>query len=400
MECKSAQSISSRKIQIDPAQLCKQCPGYPVTEDAALAISPSSSSFESFIHQESAYDTATECSIRTTLDEFVSYHIQKQHPIALVTSGGTCVPLESHTVRFIDNFSVGQRGAASAEYLLERGYAVIYLFRKRSLEPYSRHCVSLAVPSSNIFDLLEIDAAGHTVVRSEMQSIATEMLRRWQRIREERRYLSMPFTSVQEYLQLLRLHAQAVAPAGARALLYLCAAVSDFYLPTEDRPTHKIQSAAGPLELKLSLVPKALKPLTQRWCPRAFIVSFKLETDPSLVLHKARGALAKYSHSLVIANLLETRRREVWFVYPQPQQPDSTDPELGTDLELEAVRPAAVGAASADSSLSAHGGIEHFELNAESERKGDELERLIIERLVELHDAHMSPRANSESDAD
>jgi len=33
-------------------------------------------------------------------------------------SGGTTVPLESRTVRFLDNFSVGSRGAASTEYLL------------------------------------------------------------------------------------------------------------------------------------------------------------------------------------------------------------------------------------------------------------------------------------------
>lgn len=31
-------------------------------------------------------------------------------------SGGTIVPLESRTVRFIDNFSTGSRGAASSEY--------------------------------------------------------------------------------------------------------------------------------------------------------------------------------------------------------------------------------------------------------------------------------------------
>jgi len=31
-------------------------------------------------------------------------------------SGGTIVPLESRTVRYIDNFSVGTRGAVSAEY--------------------------------------------------------------------------------------------------------------------------------------------------------------------------------------------------------------------------------------------------------------------------------------------
>ena len=35
--------------------------------------------------------------------------------IVLVTSGGTAVPLEKHTVRFLDNFSTGNRGALSSE---------------------------------------------------------------------------------------------------------------------------------------------------------------------------------------------------------------------------------------------------------------------------------------------
>ncbi len=53
-------------------------------------------------------------------------------------------------MRFIDNFSAGTRGACSgksvlstrlivAEYFIEKGYAVIFLHRKFSLLPYSRH---------------------------------------------------------------------------------------------------------------------------------------------------------------------------------------------------------------------------------------------------------------------
>ena len=57
----------------------------------------------------------------------------------MVTSGGTTVPLENNTVRFIDNFSAGTRGATSAEYFLENGYAVIFLHREFSLLPYSIH---------------------------------------------------------------------------------------------------------------------------------------------------------------------------------------------------------------------------------------------------------------------
>ena len=36
--------------------------------------------------------------------------------------GGTIIPLEKNTVRFIDNFSTGNRGAASSEYFLAQGY--------------------------------------------------------------------------------------------------------------------------------------------------------------------------------------------------------------------------------------------------------------------------------------
>src|SRR6202012_3862296 len=70
---------------------------------------------------------------------FVEQHANENRRVALVTSGGTTVPLENQTVRFIDNFSAGTRGATSAEYFLEAGYAVIFLHRQFSLLPYSRH---------------------------------------------------------------------------------------------------------------------------------------------------------------------------------------------------------------------------------------------------------------------
>lgn len=36
-------------------------------------------------------------------------------PVVCITAGGTAVPLEANTVRSIDNFSTGRRGAISAE---------------------------------------------------------------------------------------------------------------------------------------------------------------------------------------------------------------------------------------------------------------------------------------------
>ena len=71
-------------------------------------------------------------------------------PIVLITSGGTTIPFEQNMVRFIDNFSAGTRGSASAEYFLQNGYATIFLHRSSSLKPFSRH-----LTTDNIFEILE-----------------------------------------------------------------------------------------------------------------------------------------------------------------------------------------------------------------------------------------------------
>ena len=49
------------------------------------------------------------------LQKFIDDSIQLRKKVVIVTSGGTTVPLEKNTVRFIDNFSTGARGAVSAE---------------------------------------------------------------------------------------------------------------------------------------------------------------------------------------------------------------------------------------------------------------------------------------------
>lgn len=58
-------------------------------------------------------------------------------PVAVITSGGTKVPLEQNTVRFIDNFSSGERGALSAEAFLSLGYRVLFLYRTGSVVPFT-----------------------------------------------------------------------------------------------------------------------------------------------------------------------------------------------------------------------------------------------------------------------
>ena len=61
-------------------------------------------------------------------------------------------------------------------------------------------------------------------------------------------------------------------------------------------------------------MPKFLHPLVKFWAPSAYVVSFKLETDPSKLVSKSRRALECYGHKLVIANELANRTERVLLV--------------------------------------------------------------------------------------
>ncbi|KAI9800751.1 MAG: hypothetical protein M1833_003168 [Piccolia ochrophora] len=269
----------------------------------------------------------------TSTTAFIEEHNARRRRVVLVTSGGTTVPLENQTVRFIDNFSAGTRGATSAEYFLEEGYAVIFLHRQFSLLPYSRHYSH----STNCFlDFLSESSNGLVVANDEYRQEMLSVLREYRRARENNMLLLLPFTSITDYLWELRSIATLMRPLGARGLFYLAAAVSDFFIPKDRMVEHKIQSSESAptngtqsptstspsppttqskkLVVDLDPVPKFLKRLVDGWAPEGMIVSFKLETDPSILLSKAQGSLDRYAHHLVIGNLLSTRKWEVVFV--------------------------------------------------------------------------------------
>ena len=75
-------------------------------------------------------------------------------PLACVTSGGTTVPLERKCVRYVDNFSAGTRGALSAERFLDAGYAVIFLSRTQSVQPFSMG-IDWSSPAEQLASMLE-----------------------------------------------------------------------------------------------------------------------------------------------------------------------------------------------------------------------------------------------------
>lgn len=263
-------------------------------------------------------------SIRKEVSDFCDKNWNKN--IVLITSGGTTVPLEHNTVRFVDNFSAGTRGSASAEYFLESEYSVIFLHRIKSLEPFARHFNSI-----DFLNSFQITNDNKIEVLPQMSAKLMPILKRQKKRKNE--LLSITFTTLSEYLYSLREIALILQKKGVNAMLYLAAAVSDFWIPPAKLAEHKIQSSAGPLRVHFELVPKVLRPLVKFWVPNAFVISFKLETDESILLEKARNALNSYGHKLVIANELNTRKNKVTLV-------SANDHELVTvsnedDIEIE-----------------------------------------------------------------
>ncbi|XP_031783741.1 phosphopantothenate--cysteine ligase [Nasonia vitripennis] len=267
------------------------------------------------------------------LNQFIAFHAKENTKVVLVTSGGTTVPLEHNTVRFVDNFSAGSRGSISAENFLQRHYAVIFMYRVKSLEPFSRHFVG-----SRLLDMLELTTTNDTPsvsVTPQYVNKISDILKKYKDSLNQNMLLSISFTTLSEYLWLLRSACQALTVLENRAMLYLAAAVSDFYIPSNEMATHKIPSDEPP-SVHLKLVPKVLEPLVKLWVPKAFVISFKLETDESILISKARGALRKYSHSLVIANMLQNRREQVVIVSKDNQETLSlTSKQLQNGEEIE-----------------------------------------------------------------
>lgn len=188
---------------------------------------------------------------------------------------------------------------------------------------------------------------GKVVVNDEHQELMLDVLRKYNAAKSNNLLLLLSFTTITEYLWNLREIARLMQPLGPKALFYLAAAVSDFFVPRDRMAEHKIQSSEAGEQLKnnngdgsettkvtqpsttthgkkliidLDPVPKFLKRLVDGWAPDGMIVSFKLETDPDILVSKAQMALERYSHHLVIGNLLSTRKWEVVFITPDMEE--------------------------------------------------------------------------------
>jgi phosphopantothenate-cysteine ligase len=239
------------------------------------------------------------------------------------------------------------------------------MHRQFSLQPYSRHYSH----TTNCFmDHLMIDEHNNIQVKEQFREKMKIVLEKYQKAKREGTLLMIEFITVTDYLFTLRSCAQQMAPLKEKALYYLAAAVSDFFIPAKKMVQHKIQSSGSGLTLHMDQVPKFLGLLTHEWSPFSYVVSFKvsplpttndslltfhqLETDINMLIPKARQALEKYGHQLVIANMLNTRKWHVVLV----------------DMHQE----------------------KECTLSKEEQLQGIEIEKKIIQELIHRHDTHIS----------
>ncbi|KAL4301281.1 hypothetical protein AHAS_Ahas17G0285200 [Arachis hypogaea] len=207
--------------------------------------------------------------------------------IVCVTSGGTTAPLEQR-------------------YFLKAGYAVIFLYRRGSFQPFCR-----SLPDDPLLECFEAFEGLNIQVREAYSKALKTAIVDHHAAVASGLLLKLPFSTIFEYLQMLQIISKPMKDIGPRAMFYLAAAVSDFYVPWKDMVEHKIQSGSHILDVKLVQVPKMLSVLRKDWAPLAFCISFKLETDSNILLNKARGALEKYNMHAVVANELSTRKEQV-----------------------------------------------------------------------------------------
>lgn len=214
--------------------------------------------------------------------------------LVLVTSGGTSVRLEKNTVRSIENFSTGKRGALCTEEFLYNDYNVIFLYRENSLKPFLNHFQLKDFFENN--NISEYEKYKHL----------------YQKYKEKIHYIE--YNDVEEYLELYEYISKELSVFGVNSIIFLAAAVSDFYIPKDKIVENKIQSNDSELTIQLYPIKKEIYKIKTEWNPKAFLISFKLETDKNILFQKVNKAIIKTKSDLVIANLLQTRYNVVYLV--------------------------------------------------------------------------------------
>lgn len=117
-------------------------------------------------------------------------------------------------------------------YFLKEGYAVIFLHRSNSLKPFSRH-----FKEDGILEYLVVSKEEHPAIKVREEDVPKVLPTLEAYGKSAGQLLLVPFTTLVDYLYLLRASSQSLSLFKRRALLYLAAAVSDFYIPAEQMVT-------------------------------------------------------------------------------------------------------------------------------------------------------------------
>ena len=126
--------------------------------------------------------------------------VDSSSKIACVTSGGTAVPLEKDSVRFIENFSKGTRGARSCEQFLDQGYVVIMIVRDTADKPFK----SVFGDRKSWLDLIQGDKSW-VGIRKKFQDKVKQNHGKWTAVKKKNRLLTLQYSTIFEYLYLLQL---------------------------------------------------------------------------------------------------------------------------------------------------------------------------------------------------
>lgn len=80
-------------------------------------------------------------------------------------------------------------------------------------------------------------------VKSEHQKRLSSILRDYEQVQRDRSLLWVEFQSLSEYLHLLQMCSTCLQGLGKSAMLYLAAAVADFYIPKDQMVTMVFDNA-------------------------------------------------------------------------------------------------------------------------------------------------------------
>ena len=226
---------------------------------------------------------------------------KEEKPLMIVTSGRTNVPLEKNTVRYISNFSGGNRGAHSAEVALKMGYRVLYLHHVTAQRPFRY--------SDQLWDQLGVTSNTEDAQLTCKAPQVVEMFQNHMRFSND--LFEVCYDTLFEYLTSVAYIVKETATLEKNVLFYSSAAVSDYFLPLEKMSEHKIQSRESEqLTLTLEQTPKLLL-MMKEWNSKMFLVSFKLETDESILQDKVSRSMKKYFIDMVVSNMRQNYREVV-----------------------------------------------------------------------------------------